>query len=130
MPIYEYACDVCGKIFEEFQSIKADSLSTCKLCGSKTVHRIVSKTSFILKGSGWYVTDYARKDGSTGGNGKQTHEEKKPEKEAASSPDSKGKESKESKGKESKESKESKSKDTSSSSNSSKNSEKASSATT
>ena len=99
MPIYEYACEECGKIFEEFQSIKADPLSTCKLCGSKSVHRIVSQTSFILKGSGWYVTDYARKDGSNGGNGngKQSHKEKKPDKEAT--PASTGRESKESKSK-------------------------------
>ncbi|MFH1435773.1 MAG: zinc ribbon domain-containing protein [Pseudomonadota bacterium] len=93
MPIYEYACEKCGKIFEEFQSIKADPLKRCKLCSSKTVHRIVSHTSFILKGSGWYVTDYARKDGSNGGNGKKTGKDNKAEKEAASSPDSKGKES-------------------------------------
>jgi putative FmdB family regulatory protein len=69
MPIYEYVCGGCGRTFEEFQSIKAPPLETCSLCGSKKVRRLVSCTSFILKGSGWYVTDYAR-NGSGRGNGK------------------------------------------------------------
>lgn len=72
MPIYEYACDKCGGIFEEFQSMSAPPLTKCRLCGSKKVRKLVSNTSFILKGSGWYVTDYSRKSSSVsgGGNGK------------------------------------------------------------
>ena len=61
MPIYEYACESCGKIFEEFQSISAPPLEKCTLCGSPSIKKIVSHTSFILKGSGWYVTDYPGK---------------------------------------------------------------------
>lgn len=66
MPIYEYTCDACGEIFEEFQSISARPLKKCRHCGSKSVRKLVSNTSFILKGSGWYATDYARKVKSQG----------------------------------------------------------------
>lgn len=80
MPIYEYACDNCGEIVEEFQSISDKPLKKCKLCGSKKVHKLVSSTSFILKGSGWYVTDYARKSNKSGEgkkSGEKTGEKKK-----------------------------------------------------
>lgn len=60
MPIYEYECDNCGNIEEAFQKISDDPLSTCKRC-SGTLHKLVSHSSFHLKGTGWYVTDYARK---------------------------------------------------------------------
>ncbi len=61
MPIYEYACRSCGEIFEEFQPMSSRPLEKCKRCGSPSVKRIVSSTSFILKGSGWYATDYSGK---------------------------------------------------------------------
>ena len=59
MPIYEYACEHCG-VFEEMQRITDAPLSKCPKCKRK-VRRLISQTSFQLKGSGWYVTDYARK---------------------------------------------------------------------
>lgn len=59
MPIYEYNCSKCGT-FEVMQGIKEPSLKRCPTCKSK-VERLVSRSSFVLKGSGWYVTDYARK---------------------------------------------------------------------
>jgi putative FmdB family regulatory protein len=58
MPIYEYACDDCGKQCEVIQKITDEPLSTCPECGGQ-IHKLISQTSFILKGSGWYVTDYA-----------------------------------------------------------------------
>jgi putative FmdB family regulatory protein len=64
MPIYEYACEHCG-VFEEMQRITDPALSKCPKCKRK-VRRLISQTSFQLKGSGWYVTDYARK-GNGGG---------------------------------------------------------------
>src|SRR6187397_2598596 len=64
MPIYEYACEHCG-VFEEMQRITDAPLSKCPKCKRK-VRRLISQTSFQLKGSGWYVTDYARK-GNGGG---------------------------------------------------------------
>lgn len=64
MPIYEYQCDGCGEVFEVFQKVN-DAAPTQHSCGSEAVHRVLSNTSFVLKGTGWYATDYAQK--STGG---------------------------------------------------------------
>ena len=59
MPIYEYKCNKCG-VFEAMQGIKEAALKKCPTCKSK-VERQISRGSFILKGSGWYATDYAKK---------------------------------------------------------------------
>ena len=59
MPIYEYKCNKCG-VFEAIQGIKQAPLRKCPTCKSK-VERQMSRGSFILKGSGWYATDYAKK---------------------------------------------------------------------
>jgi putative FmdB family regulatory protein len=58
MPIYEYRCEKCGE-FERTQRISDPPLQRCPTCRRK-VRRLISSTSFQLKGSGWYVTDYAR----------------------------------------------------------------------
>lgn len=75
MPIYEYECEDCKQIFEEWQQGYDDIDLDCKVCGAKC-HRLISNTSFVLKGSGWYVTDYAGKtpsgtsvEGNGNGNG-------------------------------------------------------------
>ncbi len=60
MPIYEYQCTKCGEVFEAFQKINDHPLKECRFCRGK-VERLISQTSFQLKGSGWYLTDYARK---------------------------------------------------------------------
>jgi len=67
MPIYEYECGKCG-VFEQSQRISEPALTKCPTCRRK-VRRLISNTSFQLKGSGWYVTDYARagKDGKKKG---------------------------------------------------------------
>lgn len=57
MPIYEYQCDNCHRQFEIIQRMTEPLLSTCEKCGGH-VRRLISQTSFVLKGSGWYVTDY------------------------------------------------------------------------
>jgi len=57
MPIYEYRCDQCNKIFEVLQKISEEPLTTCIDCGSK-LEKLVSRSAFQFKGSGWYVTDY------------------------------------------------------------------------
>jgi putative FmdB family regulatory protein len=62
MPIYEYNCDKCG-VFEVTQRITENPLKKCPTCKGK-VERIISATSFVLKGSGWYATDYARSGSS------------------------------------------------------------------
>ena len=71
MPIYEYQCEKCDAVFETMQAISAKPLKTCNGLGCNDkdngkVHRIVSASGFILKGSGWYTSDYpseARKQG-------------------------------------------------------------------
>ncbi len=57
MPTYEYECGSCHRTFEVRQRISEPSLTTCDECGGP-VHRLLSATPFILKGGGWYVTDY------------------------------------------------------------------------
>jgi len=59
MPVYEYECRSCGHAFEEFQRITDRPVHVCPRCRRRSVHRLVSHTSFLLKGSGWYATDYA-----------------------------------------------------------------------
>ena len=65
MPIYEYRCSECGKEFEIMQKITDDPLSQCISCQGN-VQKLISNTSFHLKGTGWYVTDYANKSGNNG----------------------------------------------------------------
>jgi putative FmdB family regulatory protein len=60
MPIYEYECSRCGNIVEALQRFSDKPLSKCSQCSGK-LHRLISQSSFHLKGSGWYVTDYAGK---------------------------------------------------------------------
>ena len=57
MPIYEYQCESCGRQFEVMQRMTEPLLTVCEQCGGH-VRRLISQTSFVLKGSGWYVTDY------------------------------------------------------------------------
>jgi putative FmdB family regulatory protein len=59
MPIYEYVCTKCGDEFEQLQRFSEKPLEKCKKCGGK-LHKLISTSSFHLKGTGWYVTDYAR----------------------------------------------------------------------
>jgi putative FmdB family regulatory protein len=63
VPIYEYQCSKCGEVFEAFQKITDEPLSKCKFCQGK-VEKLISQSSFQLKGSGWYLTDYARRSSS------------------------------------------------------------------
>jgi putative FmdB family regulatory protein len=64
MPIYEYICEKCGAHIELIQKISDAPLKRCGKCRGK-LEKTVSRTSFQLKGSGWYVTDYSRKEGAT-----------------------------------------------------------------
>jgi len=57
VPTYEYECDACHRVFEIRQRITEDPLTRCDACGGP-VHRLLSAAPFILKGGGWYVTDY------------------------------------------------------------------------
>lgn len=79
MPIYEYECTKCSKVHEVIQKFSDDPLRNCPLCGAE-VRKLISQSTFILKGSGWYVTDYARKGSSNNGS-----KEEKTEKESKTS---------------------------------------------
>jgi len=59
MPIYEYKCKSCGKNFETMQKISEPPIAPCPKCGS-TADRMISMTSFTLKGGGWYKDGYAK----------------------------------------------------------------------
>ena len=60
MPIYEYKCETCGGEFELFRNITSNGNPACKFCDGP-VKKLISRSSFHLKGTGWYVTDYAGK---------------------------------------------------------------------
>jgi len=64
MPVYEYECEQCGQISEHWLRISDPKPDKCPHCGGGPLKKIVSLSSFHLKGTGWYVTDYARKNGS------------------------------------------------------------------
>lgn len=89
MPLYEYECAACGHRFERIQKFSDPPIEECPSCGQPKVQKLLSSPAIQFKGTGWYITDYAK-------SGKDAAKESKES----------GKESKES-GKESKESKES-----------------------
>ncbi len=68
MPLYEYQCSSCEKTVEAIQPFAAPPLTDCPECGESTLRKLLSAPAFQFKGSGWYVSDYARK--GQGGNGK------------------------------------------------------------
>jgi putative FmdB family regulatory protein len=98
VPIYEYQCTKCGEVFEAFQKVSDEPLTQCKFCHAKA-EKIISQSSFQLKGSGWYLTDYSRRSSSPASEKSKTSEssEKSTDTKAASdskSTDSKSTESK------------------------------------
>ena len=93
MPIYEYHCSKCGD-FETMQKMSDKPLTQCPTCRRK-VTKLISSTTFQLKGSGWYITDYARKGESSGGakgdkkgDDKKSDDKKSDSKNASTSSDS------------------------------------------
>ncbi|MEQ1726852.1 MAG: FmdB family zinc ribbon protein [Vicinamibacterales bacterium] len=64
MPLYEYECDSCGHRFEVIQKFSDALVDTCPKC-AKTVHKLISSPAIQFKGSGWYITDYAKKDSTS-----------------------------------------------------------------
>jgi len=61
MPLYEYECDACGHRFERIQKFSDPLADTCPKCGGP-VHKLMSSPAIQFKGSGFYITDYAKKD--------------------------------------------------------------------
>ena len=65
MPIYEYECPSCGQVFEEWgKASETHKEEPCPKCGTLSP-RVISRTSFVLKGDGWYVSDYGYRKGIT-----------------------------------------------------------------
>lgn len=61
MPVYEYICDRCEKVTEEMQKFSDAPLTDCEACGEKgKLRKLISRSSFALKGTGWYTTDYKK----------------------------------------------------------------------
>ena len=69
MPLYEYQCGSCGSVFEVMQKFSDQPLTVHENCGGP-VQRLLSAPALQFKGSGWYITDYARAGKGGGGNGK------------------------------------------------------------
>jgi putative FmdB family regulatory protein len=89
MPIYEYECENCGKILEAFQKFSEKPLNQCDHCAGR-LNRLISQSTFHLKGTGWYVTDYGKGNSgpSTPSNDKAEKAQKTPAKKAAKKSDS------------------------------------------
>jgi len=77
MPLYEYECDSCHHRFERIQKFSDSPVETCPVCGKGPVRKLLSSPAIQFKGSGWYITDYAKKSSTDGG--KPTSTEKKSE---------------------------------------------------
>lgn len=84
MPLYEYECQRCKRRVEKIQSFTAPPLTTCEACGGP-LEKLISAPAIQFKGSGWYVTDYAKKSGSV----PAPHEAPSDAAPAASKPESK-----------------------------------------
>ena len=68
MPLYEYECEACHHRFERIQKSYSDApIETCPTCGKGPVRKLISSPAIQFKGSGWYITDYAKKSGTDAG---------------------------------------------------------------
>ena len=65
MPLYEYRCEACEHRFEVIQKFSDSPIAVCPVCGQGPVEKLLSSPAIQFKGTGWYITDYARK-GSSG----------------------------------------------------------------
>jgi putative FmdB family regulatory protein len=75
MPLYEYQCDACAHRFERIQKFSDPPIETCPACSGK-VRKLLSSPAIQFKGTGWYITDYARKSSGDGAKGDASKTEK------------------------------------------------------
>lgn len=77
MPLYEYECESCGDRTEVLQRVGAPPVGACSSCGGE-MKRLLSAPAFQFKGSGWYVTDYAKKNSADPGESQSSKEKSEP----------------------------------------------------
>ena len=100
MPIYEYECTKCGQQTEIWQKFSDPPITKCEVCRGR-MKKLISQSTFHLKGTGWYVTDYASKRGGSGEK-KEKSEKDSTTKETTSSKETSKKETSSSGGKKAK----------------------------
>jgi putative FmdB family regulatory protein len=74
MPLYEYECEACGSRFEKIRKFADPPLEVCDKCGKGPVRKLISSPAIQFKGSGWYITDYAKKSTAESGDAKPATE--------------------------------------------------------
>ena len=74
MPLYEYRCEACGSTFEKIRKFSDEPLEVCDKCGKGPVKKLISSPAFQFKGTGWYITDYAKKSTADSGNSKSSND--------------------------------------------------------
>lgn len=79
MPVYEYECGSCGNRFEIVQKFSDPAITECNSCHAANVRKVLSTPAFVLKGSGWYVTDYATGDRKKAAEAEKPKQEPKPD---------------------------------------------------
>ena len=80
MPLYEYECDACGRRFELIRRFSDPPADTCAVCGAGPVRKLFSSPAIQFKGSGFYITDYAKKDQKAADKGEQGEKAERAEK--------------------------------------------------
>ena len=80
MPLYEYECDACGRRFELIRRFSDPPADTCAVCGAGPVRKLFSSPAIQFKGSGFYITDYPKKDQKAAAKGEQGEKADKAEK--------------------------------------------------
>jgi putative FmdB family regulatory protein len=89
MPLYEYQCEKCSTTFEVIQRFADPPVDRCRSCGGP-VHRLLSAPAIHFKGTGWYITDYARKSKTDGGASPASSPSTTTESNASAPPDKSG----------------------------------------
>jgi putative FmdB family regulatory protein len=72
MPLYEYHCDACGSRFEKIRKFSDPPLEVCDKCGKGPITKLLSSPAIQFKGTGWYITDYAKKSSPDSSGGKSS----------------------------------------------------------
>jgi putative FmdB family regulatory protein len=80
MPLYEYQCEACDHRFERIQKFSDPLVDICPKCGKGPVRKLISSPAIQFKGSGWYITDYAKKSSSDSGSSGADKKDKKDKK--------------------------------------------------